>query len=61
MIESILLGIFIGFLLSQLIGFILAIFQEDSIILTRKQTEELVDFIVKLNREDSKKILDIIQ
>lgn len=61
MIESILLGIFIGFLLSQLIGFILAIFQEDSIILTRNQTEKLIDFIVKLNREDSKKILDIIK
>ena len=61
MIESILLGILFGFLLSQLIGFILAIFQEDSIILTRNQTEKLVDFIVKLNREDSKNILDIIK
>lgn len=59
--EFILIGIMIGFSLSALICFVFAALQDNAIILTKKQTEELVDFIIRLNREDSKKILDIIK
>ena len=59
--EFILIGIIIGFSLSAAICFVFAALQEESIILTKKQTEELVDFIVKSNREDARKILDIIK
>lgn len=59
--EFIFIGIVIGFFLSIAIFFVFEALQDKVILLTKNQTEELVDFIVKLNREDAKKILDIIQ
>lgn len=34
---------------------------EDGLYLNKKQTEELCDFLVKLNQEDAKKLLEIIK
>jgi hypothetical protein len=34
---------------------------EDGLYLNKKQTEELCDFLVKLNSEDAKKLLEIIK
>jgi hypothetical protein len=59
--EFILIGIVIGFALFFVINLVFSFFQDDAILLTRKQTQELVEFIIKLDREDSKKILDIIK
>lgn len=59
--DFILIGVVIGFALFFVINLVFSFFQDDVILLTKKQTQELVEFIIKLDREDSKNILDIIK
>jgi hypothetical protein len=52
-----------GFILILGVSFLLLLIKthEDGLYLNKKQTEELCDFLVKLNREDAKKLLEIIK
>jgi hypothetical protein len=52
-----------GFVLILGIAFLLLLIKthEDGLYLNKKQTEEFCDFLVKLNREDAKKLLEIIK
>jgi len=52
-----------GFIIILGVSFLLLLIKthEDGLYLNKKQTEELCDFLVKLNREDAKKLLEIIK
>ena len=52
-----------GFVVILGVAFLLLLIKthEDGLYLNKKQTEELCDFLVKLNREDAKKLLEIIK
>jgi hypothetical protein len=52
-----------GFIIILGVAFLLLLIKthEDGLYLNKKQTEELCDFLVKLNREDAKKLLEIIK
>jgi hypothetical protein len=45
----------------KFLGYLIFKHTEDCILLTKKQSKELFDFLEKSNREDAKKLLEILK
>jgi len=45
----------------KFLGYLIFKHNEDCILLTKKQSKELFDFLEKSNREDAKKLLEILK